>query len=129
MNPEDRRQFVRLDTTLAVSYRVLPSSVVQTAHTKNISGGGLCVFLSERLPLGTPLELQITLPARAQPATFTAEVVWCEEFEVIGETRARSIQAGVRFVFIHPNDREAIMQHVILSLHVPGPQPLSSQTG
>lgn len=117
---EERRQFVRLDTTLPVTYRVLPSHTLQETNTKNVSGGGVCVFLKGRLPVGTPLEVQITLPGRATPATFTAEVIWCEEFEVVGGAKhERAIHAGVRFVFIHPKDREAIMQHVILSLQAP----------
>lgn len=120
--PEERRQFVRLDTTLAVKYRVLPSSIPEQAtHTKNIGGGGLCVFLKERLPVGTPLEVQITLPGREKPAVFTAEVIWCEESEMVGSPRReRAIHAGVRFVFIHPTDQDAIMQHVILNLKAPG---------
>lgn len=129
--PKERRQFVRLDTMLAVKYRVLPSSIPEQAtQTKNISGGGLCVFLEERLPVGAPLEVQITLPGREKPAVFTAEVIWCEESEMVGSPRReRIIQAGVQFVFIHPKDREAIMQHVILNLQASGPKPPSSQTG
>ena len=123
MSMEERRQFVRLDTTLPVTYRVLPASAAKATTTKNISGGGLCVFLKERLPSGTPLEVQVTLPGRDKPTTFTAEVTWCEEYEVVGAKRERMVQAGVKFVFIHPADQDAIMQHVILNLHVPGPKP------
>lgn len=134
MPPDERRQFVRLDTTLPVSYRVLParpSEPQQPAQTKNVSEGGLCVFLKERLPAGTRLEVQVTLPGREKPAAFTAEVTWCEEFEVVGKTqREQVIQAGAKFISIDPKDHEAIMQHAILSLRVPGPRPSpSSQAG
>ena len=125
---DERRQFVRLDTNLAVTYKVLPSSVperLEATKTKNVSEGGLCVFLNQRLPVGTPMEFQINLPGRDKPAAFTGEITWCEEFEVVGKTqRERVVQAGVRFVFIHPKDREALMQHVILSLQVPKRPPL-----
>ncbi|MBI4323081.1 MAG: PilZ domain-containing protein [Candidatus Omnitrophica bacterium] len=117
---EERRQFVRLDTTLPVSYRVLPSTAMKASTTKNISGGGLCVFLNERLAPGTPLEVAVQLPDRPKPICFTGEVAWCEEYEVVGKIqRSRAIQAGVKFVYFSPKDQEAIMQHVILSLPSP----------
>ena len=114
---QERRRFVRLDTTLPVTYRVLPSSTAQVATTKDIGGGGICVFLTQRLSVGTPLEIEVRLPNRPTPVCLTGEVVWCEEYEVVGKTeRNRAIQAGVRFVYFDPKDQEAIMQHVILSL-------------
>lgn len=124
---DERRQFVRLDTTLPVMYKVLPSSVperLEATQTKNVSEGGLCVFLKEKLPAGTPMEFLVTLPGRPKPAAFTAEVIWCEVSEVAGTSKV--IQAGVRFVFINPKDREALMQHAILNLRVPGPRAPST---
>lgn len=117
---QERRQFVRLDTTLPVTYRVLPALTAQATTTRNIGGGGICVFLRQRLSVGTPLELEVQLPNHPKPICFTGEVVWCEEYEVVGKTpRSRAIQAGVKFVYFNPKDREAIMQHVILNLPPP----------
>lgn len=127
---EERRQFVRLDTNLSVTYKVLPSSVperIEATRTVNISEGGLCIFLSEKLPQGTPLEILVKLPGRDKPAAFTAEVTWCQESAVVG--KAPIIQAGIRFVFINPKDRDALLQHAILNLQVPGPTPPPRQTG
>ena len=114
---QERRRFVRLDTTLPVTYRVLPSSTAQVVTTKDIGGGGICMFLTQRLSVGTPLEIEVRLPNRPTPVCFTGEVAWCEEYEVVGKTeRNRAIQAGVKFVYFNPKDQEAIMQYVILSL-------------
>lgn len=66
------------------------------------------------------MEINIALPERQQPIRFTGEVVWCEQYDVIGATgRTRTVQAGVRFVDITPDDQEAIAQHVILALNKP----------
>ena len=114
---DERRQFVRLDTRLAVTYRVLPKAPTVSATTKDISGGGLCVLLDEPLKIGTAVQIEIALPDRKRPIAFTGEVVWCEQYRVIGKSQQyQSVMAGVKFVKIRPTDQQAIMQHVILSM-------------
>lgn len=114
---EERRHFVRLDTRLEVTYTVLPATQARQAVTKGIGGGGICFFADSELKAGERLQVAMKLPDREQPVNCTAEVVWCEPYEVIGKTgRRRSIEVGVRFLEISPQDQEAVMQHVILSL-------------
>ena len=122
---EERRRFVRLDTRLDVTYSVLPSGGKVRAVTKDISGGGICLFADKVLPAGTSLQVSMKLPGREQPVNFTAEVVWCEPYEVMGKTeRQRAVEIGVRFVEISPLDQEALLQHVILRIK---PPPSASQ--
>ncbi len=114
---EERRRFVRLDTRLDVSYAVQPAGTVQRTSSKDIGGGGICLFADHVLEPGTCLKVSMKLPELEQPVAFTAEVVWSEPYEVIGRTvRERAVELGVRFLDIAPQDQEAIMQHVILSL-------------
>ena len=123
---EERRQFVRLDTRLAVTYRVMPASKPRAATTRDISGGGVCVFLDEPLKVGTAVQIEVAVPDRAQPIAFTGEVVWCEQYRVIGKSQEyQSVMAGVKFMQIAPADQQAIMRHVILSMQSP---PASSST-
>lgn len=118
---EERRQFVRLDTRLETSYTVLPSGTAKAIVTKDIGGGGVCLFADKPMAPGTRLQVSMKLPGRETPVHFTGEVIWSEEYEVIGKTqRQKSVEAGVRFVEISPQDREAVLQHVILSLKQPG---------
>ena len=121
---EERRQFVRLDTRLEVTYTILPSEQAKTSLTKNISGGGICLFTEKELPSGTRLQVAMKLPDREQPVNFIAEVRWSEPYEVIGKTqRQRAVENGVRFVEIAPQDQDALMRHVILRLQPPRPAP------
>lgn len=118
---DERRAFVRLDTRLDVSYTVLPTGAALHSVTKNVSGSGICVFTNTDLPPGTRLQVAMKLPGREQPVNFIGEVVWSDAYEVIGKTqRRRSVEAGIQLVEIAPQDREALMQHVILSLKPPG---------
>lgn len=114
---QERREFVRLDTRLEATYTVLPSGTAQKLVSKNISGGGICFFADRTMPPGLRLQVAMPLPGRNKPVNFTAEVVWSEAYEMIGRTqRQRSIEVGVRIVEIAPDDQQAIMQHVILSM-------------
>ncbi|HLD78503.1 MAG TPA: PilZ domain-containing protein [archaeon] len=114
---EERRKFVRLDTRLDVSYTVLPATQSRQTVTKDIGGGGICFFSTSELNPGERLQMAMKLPDREQPVNCTAEVIWCEPYEVIGKTgRQRSIEVGVRFIEISPKDQDVVMQHVILSL-------------
>jgi len=114
---EERRRFVQLDTRLEVTYTLLPSGKAQRTVTKNICGDGVCLFLEQVVPEGTRLQVAMTLPGREEPVHFTAEVTWCESYEMIGKAeRKRVVEAGVQFIEISPKDQEAVMQHVILQL-------------
>jgi len=117
MSMEERRHFVRLDTRLEINYSVLPSGGSQHSSTKNISKGGICLFAEQPMVPGTRLQVAMILPGREQPVNFTADVVWCEQYEVISKTeRRRSVELGVQFVEISPQDQDAVMQHIILRL-------------
>lgn len=114
---EEQRQFVRLDARLDVTYTVLQTGAVGQAVTKNISGGGVCIFTERVLAPGTRLQVAMKLPEGERPVNFIAEVVWSEAYEIIGKAeRRRAVETGVRFVEIAPPDQEAVMQHVILRL-------------
>ncbi len=117
---QEQREFVRLDTRLEAIYTVLPSGTPQKVVSKNISGGGICFFADRTMPPGLRLQIAMQLPGREKPVNFTAEVVWSETYEMIGRTqRQRSVEVGVRIVEIAPEDQQAVMQHVILSMQPP----------
>lgn len=119
---EERRKFVRLDTRLPVAYQVMRGPASKGSFSSDIGGGGVCLFLSEPLKSGTMLKVDVTLPDQSKHIIFTGEVIWCEQYEVIGKTqRERSVEAGVKFVQIDPQEQQAIMRHVILSLQPRSP--------
>ena len=117
---EERREFVRLDTRLDIQYALLPHEAPKTSMTKDISGGGICLFADKELAAGTLLQVSMKIPGKEQPVNFTAEVVWSETYETIGKSeRQRAVEMGVRFIEISPQDQEAIMKHVILTYKQP----------
>lgn len=123
---KERRQFVRLDARLSVSYRILPSGnqAIQST-TLNVSGGGVCVFLDDVLNPGTFLQVDVKLPERERSISFLGEVMWCERIELHaqstqpGEPSHRSVIAGVKCIQITAEDQQELMRYVILNLQPP----------
>ena len=127
---EERRRFVRLDTYLDVTYNVLPGSPAHYSVMKDVGAGGFCLVTENVLKAGTRLQIALKLPEREQPVACLGEVAWSEGYEISTKTGTRrAVETGVRFVEITPEDREALMRHVILKLqpthHPPPPVPPS----
>ncbi len=59
---EDRRVFERVPAAINVAYRVYGGKSKFKSISKDISGGGIRLFLNEKLDKGTILELEIGLP-------------------------------------------------------------------
>lgn len=115
---DERRRYVRLDTRLEINYTVLRTGKESstTTESKDISGGGIRIFLKESLPTHTLLKLDILLPEDPPSISCKGEVVWTEEFSVLrGEKKEKSrYEAGIQFTKIDPRDRDRIIKYVIL---------------
>lgn len=115
---DERRRYVRLDTRLKISYTVLKKGkdIPNASETKDISGGGIRIFLSEPIPLNTLLKLTIFLPDDPKPIVCTGEIVWVEEFTLLSDEKKdkNRYEAGVAFTEIASLDRDRIIKYVIL---------------
>ena len=115
---DERRRYVRLDTRLKITYTVLKKGkdVPISSETKDISGGGIRIFLTNSLPVQTVLKMSILLPEDPPPIVCTGKVVWVEEFSVLqDESKEKNrYEAGISFTEINPKDRDRIIKYVIL---------------
>ena len=115
---DEHRRFIRFASRLDVAYTVLPSGMLQHTIAKDISAGGLRLFMDRPLAPGTQLQVALRLPGREQPVNAIAEIVWSEASETTGggsEPR-HSIEVGARCAEISPQDQEAITQFIEASL-------------
>ena len=114
---EERRQFVRFVSRMDVAYTLLPAGVAQRTTARDISAGGLRLFMDRPLALGAQLQVALRLPGREQPVNAITEIVWSEESETFGRGESqRSVEVGVRCLEISPQDQEAITQFIEASL-------------
>ena len=115
---EERRRFIRTTTRLLTFYKVPSTGQVRRALTRDISGGGLSCVTETLLKPGTALEVEVKLPDRETPITFTVEVVWSKP--VGGEStnpQNQTAETGMKIVKINPKDQTLLVQYA--TLHAP----------
>lgn len=108
---EERRRFPRFDMNVNVKWDkiadVPESNVSDVDVTKNISSGGICLIVYERLAEGDRLNMEIELPTR-KIIRAAGKVVWIHEFELIGKSSEKRYDVGVEFLDLKDEEREEI---------------------
>ena len=103
--------------------KYLDTGKVRRALTKDVSAGGVCLVTEELLKPGTQLGVEIKLPDREAPVTFTGEVVWSKPIGGSGKSYENpTAEIGVKFVDIDPNDQKLVMLYARMNA-----SPLESQ--
>ena len=117
MTLEERRTGVRLRAHLPLRYTVLPSGTARDAVTRDVGRGGVGFFVTHALPVGTTLQLAVTLPDRDEPVHALADVVWSHAYTVIEKTDRRSaVELGVRFTEVAPRDAARLETYISATL-------------
>ena len=110
--PVERRRFPRLIASVDVEYSILRKGTLQEqAVTKNISAGGICLIVYEKIEPGTFLALKILLSSINYIIEAKAKVIWSSYFTVGPDGRDR-YDLGIEFVEINESDRQKISQYV-----------------
>ncbi len=121
MQTEEQRRFARLFINVPVTYLILPDGSVEQSVTRDVGGGGVCLFVDEPLQKEALLRVEIKLPEQGPSITFVGEVAWCQEYELVGKTTGgdvhqdRLIQTGLKFMQIDPEDRKTLLRYCQLS--------------
>jgi hypothetical protein len=111
---QNRRAHPRFDTSL--SLEIYTGNDVIPAEAKNLSQGGVGIFLATPLPVKAPVGLSMFLveegieDERTAPLNLQGEVMWCTTGEQGG------FLAGVRFVTLQPQDLQRL-QHFLQRLY------------
>lgn len=108
----EKRKFVRLQAPIGVIYKPAKKNRRQKPSpslVKNISGGGVRIFVKEEVRCGDLLDLQIEIPHLEHPIHALGEVVW---YHSLKEKDRQVNEAGIRFRDIHPKDLHRIFEYV-----------------
>lgn len=101
-NAKDRRKFMRFNTPLDIKYRTLTlNPIFGKSLAKDLSKEGVRVGLKETLPVGTPLEICMSVPGDNLPVFATGKIAWAD-----------GLEAGVRLTRIGQNDRTRVLEYV-----------------
>ncbi|HVU49666.1 MAG TPA: PilZ domain-containing protein [Polyangia bacterium] len=114
----ERRRFERVPSRSLVEVRLPSWSALQSVYTVNLSMGGMRISLGSRAPLGTAIDIILTLP-NGQRLHLPGKVAH------LGPAGDGDI--GVRFDEMSPSTREEIKRYVLelASGRTPGPVPKS----
>jgi len=115
---KEKRQFVRLDLNVKVDWKRISQTSEPAAEftdrTKNISAGGLCLVVNEKLDVGEEMQIALELPSR-QMINAIGIVRWINEYEIFGREHEKIYDVGVEFVNINKKEREEINKFVFAS--------------
>ena len=118
MAGEERRRFPRLNLDTEIIYRVLDQveAELYTTGSKNISSGGLCIIVIERLERGAVLSLRFSLPDLNKIITAKGRVMWIKELCIGNKKAGDFYEAGIEFMEIAQVDRKRIKEYVLFKM-------------
>ena len=116
LSRNQHRQYMRLDVNVPLKYRIVhregfderQSNSVLSAHTADISGGGVCLVAKEPLRVGDIIMLSIYIPG-CPISDVESKVLRVIELSGRGNVQYRHL---VQFVSIEPQDREKIVKYI-----------------
>ena len=109
----EKRQFVRLNALTDVTYAKVSSPKDEgVSLARNISMGGICLIVYEKLNVGDVLALNVILPDDAKPIPTRGRVAWIKEFTIGDPAKGKRYDVGVEFLDISVEDKSRISQYV-----------------
>ncbi|MFH0940895.1 MAG: PilZ domain-containing protein [Candidatus Omnitrophota bacterium] len=116
----EKRKFMRLDINVAIRWNKVAGSSQDAADsrdmTKNISAGGICFIVDEKIEPGDRISLNIELPT-SKIIRAEGRVAWTKEFSIVGRENEKKYDAGIEFTDISEEDREEVKQFVFRFLN------------
>ncbi len=115
MDASDKRKYPRLFFNVKIDYQKVDANALPLANTysKNIGGGGICMFSLEKLETGTGIKLTFTLPDHNKTVEALGKVVWVDRFSIEDRQNETAYEAGIEFVDINDKDRALIQTYVL----------------
>ncbi len=100
---KEKRRAPRYRVDWQIRYRRSESQPASDALPRNLSRTGAGLALTEKLPVGSLLQLDVTLPGRPSPVALTGQVVWAREVPPRpGTGQDRQFFVGIHFQNVGP---------------------------
>lgn len=108
----DKRNFPRLSASVEVEYILLEGvSDGKQTFTRNISAGGICLIVYEKIEPGSILSLKLYLPDVKKTIQAQGKVVWSSHFTIGSDQRDR-YDLGIEFTEIDDSVRDEISKYL-----------------
>ena len=111
----EKRKHPRFSVDLPIEYSKVGSLFRHTGKVMNASGGGLLLYLSERVEIGQCLRLKLymSFDSKLKVIEMIAEVVWMDT--LLLKKDWGDYRIGVKFVDISPADMTEL-EHFLINL-------------
>ena len=119
----EKRRFPRLLMNVEVEYAVagIEDAELYTTGSKNVSEGGICVIVFEKVACGTIVNLKFEMPEWNRFITAKGKIAWMRELTFDKNQSCDMYEAGIEFVEINPEDRRKINEYIISKITPPIP--------
>ena len=98
----EKRIYPRYETSLRIKYKI-SSEKESISWIKDISRGGIRLFLNNPFKIGTSLKIEINLPYDIKPIFAQGSIVWMKE---------KDDDSGLRFDEVKQEDLSRIIQYI-----------------
>lgn len=105
---EERRKYVRIDNALTVSYRIIKGYLTSSAHSRNISEGGICLPIHHKFDPGVVLALKIHILEWDVSIKAVGEIMWIKELK----DETFTFWAGIKFIEIPPEGYDKLRRYI-----------------
>ncbi|MCE5300197.1 MAG: PilZ domain-containing protein [Spirochaetia bacterium] len=111
----DKRADTRVEFNGEIKYKVLSDSETatgsnyETALSKNISKGGLCILAGQKFSEGTVVRVEIPgIENKEHPIKAFCEVLWCSS----DNGKKDQFEAGLSFIALKEDDMDVLQKYV-----------------
>lgn len=109
----EKRLYERIFLPIKLNYEVKNRpKIVQETVSKNLSGGGICLSLKEKLLPRTELAMRIEIGKNSDSVNLNGKVVWNRRVEVSGEAGGDVYyDTGIEFIDADPININRVVTH------------------
>lgn len=108
----EKREFIRLNANIKIKYKILFRGKKKETLSKNISGGGIKLFLNEKLEVNALLKLELKIPKHPELISAEAIVVWVEKSRILPK-----FNTGIKFTKIEPISKARIFKYIYENIY------------
>ena len=112
----ERRAYPRVEMRVPISYRIIAclgemdldplTEKIMEENTINLSAGGACIRVDEKLNPEHVLLLMFQLPGLPEPVKAVARVVWCHDEGAAG------FQVGLQYISMTEEQIQELQKHL-----------------
>jgi len=107
----EKRTDRRLNIACKIKFIINDKQSVFSAHTENISAGGMMVIIGEEIALSTIVDLELFLWNKDKPLKCRGQIAWANEITP-KETKPRLFNTGIKFLEMSDTDKAQISEFV-----------------